>query len=547
MKSLSIYHDTIENGDSFQPKNFKSSRNQRSSYKTQGIESFVDEDDGFVGGVLATKSEYNDANKLNKPMDSSNYLLDLITPAKLTIGRKLLSQMGWKEGQGIGPRKKLKLTADISINTSFIPFSAIDNNNITTAPKDISEYETRPPIKTDEYGVGYTRPNDSLFGLSNAITNKRVYRMSDVLTTKNKSITITNNNTTGYLIDDEEDNIYNEEYVPESLEEIDINESNRTIISSNISSYVNRHKAILDDSIISNAVCICDNKPALPGFILQSKSLEAPLYFPPPVVPNDFIPFHKFVDDIKDKNTTDNNHNDENFKFLSDIEKNKLLNKINKIKSDSEPTNEAALTNATTNRPLLVSEKHITTTFANLSKAFQNRFVTSSNSSNNNIIDSNLPVGLSSGEQLAASLSKLDSTIENNVVVNKKKIKPVRTTTIWIPNPLLCKRFRIPVPDISKDKASNIPIESYESKIYEENIGKYMDISTNALENKQTKSVIQEIDEFATLIIKPPDSLFKSIFEDSDDDDDVDDDNKDIDNNNQNNSNNNVDTINENT
>lgn len=40
---------------------------------------------------------------------TDNALEDLIRPAQNTIGVKMLRKMGWREGQGIGPRIKRKL------------------------------------------------------------------------------------------------------------------------------------------------------------------------------------------------------------------------------------------------------------------------------------------------------------------------------------------------------------------------------------------------------------------------------------------------------
>nr|XP_051686403.1 G patch domain-containing protein 1-like [Oryctolagus cuniculus] len=40
------------------------------------------------------------------PIPGATLLDDLISPAKLSIGFELLRKMGWKEGQGVGPRVK---------------------------------------------------------------------------------------------------------------------------------------------------------------------------------------------------------------------------------------------------------------------------------------------------------------------------------------------------------------------------------------------------------------------------------------------------------
>ena len=73
-------------------------------------------DHGIAPRNLKIKSDYREelstAEKKSstiKPTNLSFGLEDLIRPTRSTIGVKMLRKMGWREGQGIGPKIKRKL------------------------------------------------------------------------------------------------------------------------------------------------------------------------------------------------------------------------------------------------------------------------------------------------------------------------------------------------------------------------------------------------------------------------------------------------------
>lgn len=75
-------------------------------------------DHGIAPKSVQVKSDYKDESA-SKPTTThravfrtnatDNALEDLIRPTQNTIGVKMLRKMGWREGQGIGPRIKRKL------------------------------------------------------------------------------------------------------------------------------------------------------------------------------------------------------------------------------------------------------------------------------------------------------------------------------------------------------------------------------------------------------------------------------------------------------
>ncbi|WWC65679.1 uncharacterized protein I303_108300 [Kwoniella dejecticola CBS 10117] len=113
------YYNTVGSKEGWTPSTFKSSRSNRAN-KVQRAEDFMDEEDlqhmkddrqlentstfkndGFGG----TKEELG-----GKSLPSA--IESLIAPSSSSIGEKLLQKLGWRPGQGIGPRvtlRKLKL------------------------------------------------------------------------------------------------------------------------------------------------------------------------------------------------------------------------------------------------------------------------------------------------------------------------------------------------------------------------------------------------------------------------------------------------------
>jgi G patch domain-containing protein 1 len=79
---------------------------------------------------------------------------ELIVPSSQPIGKKLLAAMGWREGQGIGPRAKRKVKKRAAEDgghesDSDDPYAA----NFTFAPQNTSVFSVAP--KNDVYGLGY--------------------------------------------------------------------------------------------------------------------------------------------------------------------------------------------------------------------------------------------------------------------------------------------------------------------------------------------------------------------------------------------------------
>ena len=118
------YFNTVGSKEGWKPSTFISSRSKRIESSRQKHEDFMDEEDlgefGIAPKMVETTklfSQENDKNKIEKRKitvdvtheDSIDCMMrdaidHLVVPCRMSIGVKLLKKMGWKEGQGVGPR-----------------------------------------------------------------------------------------------------------------------------------------------------------------------------------------------------------------------------------------------------------------------------------------------------------------------------------------------------------------------------------------------------------------------------------------------------------
>ena len=117
------YFNTVGSKEGWKPSTFVSSRSKRYESSRQNPEDFMDEEDLAEFGIaprnvettkLFSREQETNTQKRNMPVTSVtadsfdsmmiSALQDLVVPCRLSIGVRLLKKMGWKEGQGIGPR-----------------------------------------------------------------------------------------------------------------------------------------------------------------------------------------------------------------------------------------------------------------------------------------------------------------------------------------------------------------------------------------------------------------------------------------------------------
>ena len=118
------YFNTVGTKEGWQPSTFISSRSKKGEQRQQRPEDFMDDDDmgefGIAPKRIATKEQFlswesgleNRRKRMVTSDDSERVipgvppLQDLVVPVKMSVGVELLKKMGWKEGQGVGPRER---------------------------------------------------------------------------------------------------------------------------------------------------------------------------------------------------------------------------------------------------------------------------------------------------------------------------------------------------------------------------------------------------------------------------------------------------------
>nr|VWP02234.1 Extracellular lipase (EC [Ganoderma boninense] len=170
------YFNTVGSKEGWTPATFVSSRNDRAKKKAARPEDFMDEEDLAefresqklvdeheemdFGGTAAEKGKQAGVADDQDPIAS--VLADSFAPPpKDSVGAKILKKMGWKLGQGIGPR--LTYTQWNARNAGFLdPSKEVEGNeeDLEEAKKHLYPRKDTPVLlfrrKDNFHGLGYT-------------------------------------------------------------------------------------------------------------------------------------------------------------------------------------------------------------------------------------------------------------------------------------------------------------------------------------------------------------------------------------------------------
>eukprot|EP00961_Rhodomonas_salina_P217293 2936117-Rhodomonas_salina.1 len=108
------YFNTVGSKEGWAPATFVSSRSNRAKYDKQKLEDFMDAEDVAeeqTGGMdLHATGDFAGMGKGDVLPPPKDILVpdDLLAPAEDPIGFRLLRTMGWREGHGVGPKRKRK-------------------------------------------------------------------------------------------------------------------------------------------------------------------------------------------------------------------------------------------------------------------------------------------------------------------------------------------------------------------------------------------------------------------------------------------------------
>ncbi|CAM9510195.1 unnamed protein product [Chrysoparadoxa australica] len=308
------YFNTVGTKEGWQPATFRSSRSSRAEAREQKPEDYMDEADGLLGKQLQAHEKYDTLGSTAQEMAQRHAEKEgrggaipgpapseLIAPAGDPIGKKLLRSMGWREGQGIGRRTRRRARGEQEVTVPESVLSAVgskaddlfEDGVVTYAPKDVGGEMRIPKPKTDSFGLGYD-PHQFMPGLGDegggaAEQGRGVYRMSDVLQWGGQegSHGGISRTTQGFALEDDADDVYGggtEEYDHEDVEEKIQKHKSRSMLGA----------FGVSGSGTGIQRCASDGRPPIQGFIVSTEEDFKQQNWPPPKPPQGFKAHHIF-------------------------------------------------------------------------------------------------------------------------------------------------------------------------------------------------------------------------------------------------------------
>ncbi|XP_017957616.1 G patch domain-containing protein 1 homolog isoform X2 [Drosophila navojoa] len=195
------FWNTVGSLEGWTPQNFKSSRGEKASKVEQRPEDFMDNEDlgefGIAPQGIRTRDEFSKESeqeqrtglRKRKPMQPQvagpipgvPVLEQLLRPVRDKVAVRILKSMGWKPGQGVGPRQTRKEKRQATARNKReqylldhygdegLPSSAKQQNREDAADDEDSEDEDDDEDITfapDDYEPMFYTPKDNRFGMS---------------------------------------------------------------------------------------------------------------------------------------------------------------------------------------------------------------------------------------------------------------------------------------------------------------------------------------------------------------------------------------------
>ncbi|XP_032026275.1 G patch domain-containing protein 1 isoform X1 [Hylobates moloch] len=317
------YFNTVGSKEGWTPSTFVSSRQNRADKSVLGPEDFMDEEDlsefGIAPKAIVTTDDFASKTKdrirekarqlaaATAPIPGATLLDDLITPAKLSVGFELLRKMGWKEGQGVGPRvkrrpRRQKPDPGVKIYGCALPPGSSEGSegedddylpdNVTFAPKDVTPVDFTP--KDNVHGLAYKGldPHQALFGTSGEHFNlfsggsERAGNLGEIGLNKGRKLGISGQAFGVGALEEEDDDIYATETLSKYDTVLKDEEPGDGLYGWTAPrQYKNQKESEKDLRYIGKI---------LDGFSLASKPLSSKKIYPPPELPRDYRPVHYF-------------------------------------------------------------------------------------------------------------------------------------------------------------------------------------------------------------------------------------------------------------
>ncbi|XP_028665890.2 G patch domain-containing protein 1 isoform X1 [Erpetoichthys calabaricus] len=318
------YFNTVGSKEGWAPSQFISSRQQKAEKQVFQPEDFMDEEDlaehGIAPREIMTTDDFASLTKdqirskaqalsvLAAPIPGATVLEDLIAASRISIGVKLLRKMGWKEGQGIGPRVKRKLQrqrngAGLRLYGCALPPEDSDKSeeeddayipeNVTFAPKDVIPIDFTP--KDNLHGLGYSGidPGKAIIG---GVLEEHIHlfsveseRTSNLLGSEGgystRKIGVSGQAFGVGVLEEEDDDIYGTESLSRYDTVIGEEEPGDSMYGwSAPYEYSKKNAEFIKDIAYAGRI--------LEGFTKPAKSLSIKKIYLPPELPRDYKPVH---------------------------------------------------------------------------------------------------------------------------------------------------------------------------------------------------------------------------------------------------------------
>ncbi|NWT82280.1 GPTC1 protein, partial [Lanius ludovicianus] len=319
------YFNTVGTKEGWTPSAFVSSRQKRADRTILGPEDFMDEEDLSEFGIapkditttddFASKAKDRIKEKARQiagvvaPIPGTTAFDDLIGPSKITVGVELLRKMGWKEGQGIGPRVKRKPCRQkpdptVKIHGCALPPGLSEGSedeedeyqpeNVTFAPKDVMPVDLTP--KDNVHGLGYKGldPSQALFGITggehlNLFTGgseETSNLLGDLRHSKGRKLGITGQAFGIGALEEEDDDIYAADTLSRYDTVLKDEEPGDGLFGWTAPKQYQSKKSPEREFKYIGKI--------LDGFSLASKSSAPTKIYPPPSLPRNYRPVHYF-------------------------------------------------------------------------------------------------------------------------------------------------------------------------------------------------------------------------------------------------------------
>ncbi|KAJ7132341.1 hypothetical protein C8R44DRAFT_773822 [Mycena epipterygia] len=308
------YFNTVGSKEGFTPSAFVSSRGDRSKKKASRPEDFMDEEDlqelkdsrdlidttdemDLAGGMQAGHGDDEEQDSVARALEAS-----MLPAAKDSAGARILKKMGWRIGQGIGPRvtlrqRKLQDMQALSVRrvlgaVADIPEDDEEAKKHTYAPRDTPILVVER--KDNSHGLGYHPGmglNDSVGGRKGVASGPKLAAGFGL----------------GALNDADEDDldVYDGGFAQNrnrtAYDIIDREEEEKISIGGKTDGPRSRS----DTRPASSTDTFHDGKPVLAGFVLSSKPVAEDGWFPLPDIPKGWKPDPKRVWDKENSQKLD--------------------------------------------------------------------------------------------------------------------------------------------------------------------------------------------------------------------------------------------------